>query len=146
MGDSGYACRRYLLTPLLNPISNAKQAYNRAHIAARNCIERTNGVLKRRFPALKYGMRLKTENVLPVIVAAVVLHNIATVMQDDHPPDDKELDSFLADKRRCGMQVDYDAVEVAPPCSRAQTGAAGTRRAVSDGMSDFALCKCAIVH
>ena len=31
VGDSGYACRRYLLTPLLSPISNAEQAYNRAH-------------------------------------------------------------------------------------------------------------------
>ena len=133
VGDSGYACRRYLLTPLLNPVSNAEQAYNRAQTSARNCIERTNGVLKRRFPALKYGMRLKTENVLSVIVAVVVLHNIATVMQDDQPPDDQELDSYLADKRRRGMQVDYDPVEVAAPRSSAQTGAAGTRRAVIDG-------------
>jgi len=134
VGDSGYACRRYLLTPLLNPVSNAEQAYNRAQTAARNCIERTNGVLKRRFPALKYGMRLKIENVLPVIVAVVVLHNIAVIMQDDEPPDDEQLDSYLAHKRRSGMQVDYDPVEVTPPSTNAQTGgAAGMRRAVIDG-------------
>ena len=54
-------------------------------------------------------------------------------MQDDQPPDDQELDSYLADKRRRGMQVDYDPVEVAAPRSSTQTGAAGTRRAVIDG-------------
>ena len=133
VGDSGYACRRYLLTPLLNPATNADQSYNRAQTAARNCIERANGMLKRRFPALKYGMRLKLDNVLPVIVATVVLHNIAVVMKDDEPPDDQQLDSFLAHKRSRGMQVDYDPVEVTPPHLSTQIGAAGMRRAVIDG-------------
>lgn len=133
VGDSGYACRRYLLTPLLNPVSNAEHAYNQAQTAARNCIERTNGMLKRRFPALKYGMRLKVENVLPVIVAAVILHNIAVILKDDDPPDDKQLDSFLAEKRRRGMRVDYDPVEVAPPTTAGQTGGTAMRGAIIDG-------------
>lgn len=134
VGDSGYACRRYLLTPLLNPASDSEEAYNRAQIAARNCIERTNGLLKRRFPALKYGMRLKLENVLPVIVATVVLHNIAVMVGDDDPPDDQQLDAFLVDKRRRGMQVDYDPVAVAPPPpAAAQTATTSLRRAIIDG-------------
>ena len=55
-------------------------------------------------------------------------------MQDDEPPDDEQLDSYLAHKRRSGMQVDYDPVEVTPPSTNAQTGgAAGMRRAVIDG-------------
>jgi nuclease HARBI1 len=58
VGDGGYPCRRYLLTPVCNPTTNAEKQYNAAQIKARNCIERTNGILKRRFPALKYGLRL----------------------------------------------------------------------------------------
>jgi len=53
VSDSGYTCHRYLLTPLLNPVSSAQQPYNRAQTAARNCIKQTNGVLKRWFPILK---------------------------------------------------------------------------------------------
>ena len=40
--DSGYACCRYLLTSLLNSISNVEQAYSRVQTAARNCFEYTN--------------------------------------------------------------------------------------------------------
>jgi len=54
VGDAGYSCRRYLLTPVTNPVSNAAKRYNTAHTAARICIERANGMIKRRFPALKY--------------------------------------------------------------------------------------------
>ena len=131
VGDSGYAC--FLLTPVVNPVSSAEQAYNSAHIAARNCIERTNGLLKRRFPALKYGMRLKLSNVLPVIVATAVLHNIAMLMKEEDPPEDEQLDTYLNDRRRQGMRVDYDPVEFVAPVLQGHTGAAGMRRAVIDG-------------
>jgi len=61
---------------------------NEAQISARNCIERANGILKRRFPALKYGLRLKLDKTLPVIVAAVVINNIALLAGDEIPPED----------------------------------------------------------
>jgi len=130
IGDGGYPCRRYLLTPLLNPATNAEKAYNAAHISARNCIERTNGVLKRRFPALKYGMRLTIEHTLPVIVATVVLHNIALVMGDGEPPEDEVLSSYVQRSRQDGIRVDYDAVDVCPPHVVGRTGATGMRQAV----------------
>jgi len=76
IGDSGYPCRRYLLTPLINPTTEVQKAYNVAQISARDSIERANGILKRRFPALKYGLRLSLKYTLPVIVATVVLNNI----------------------------------------------------------------------
>jgi len=57
IGDGGYPCRHYLLTPLIQPMTAAEKHYNAAQIKARNSIERTFGVLKRRFPALKYGLR-----------------------------------------------------------------------------------------
>lgn len=77
LGDSGYACRRYLLTPILNPTTRGEEMYNRAHIATRNPIERTFGIWKRRFPCLAFGLRFRQQTNLGVIVATAVLHNIA---------------------------------------------------------------------
>lgn len=129
VGDGGYACRRYLLTPLTNPATDAEKAYNAAQISARNCIERTNGRLKRRFPAVKYGIRLRSDHILPVIVATVVLHNIAAVLGDEEPPDDQQLDQFLADVRQKGLQTNYDPVRVGPPTATTATSSA-MRKAV----------------
>lgn len=130
IGDGGYACRPYMLTPLTNPITAAEQSYNAAHVCARNCIERTNGMLKRRFPCLKYGMRLNLDNTQAVIVATVVLHNIAIMTRDAEAEDDQELSDFINARRQRGLQVDYDPVEVGPPSGPVPAGSSGTRRAL----------------
>ncbi|KAB0804908.1 hypothetical protein PPYR_01878 [Photinus pyralis] len=101
LGDSGYGLKQYLLTPLLNPITRPQQLYNESHIRTRNCIERTNGVWKRRFPVLCYGLRCEMETGLTIIVATAVLHNIAINMRDDVPPppndiNAEELDYLIA--------------------------------------------------
>ncbi|KAJ8912434.1 hypothetical protein NQ315_006100, partial [Exocentrus adspersus] len=101
-GDSGYPLRSYLLTPLGNPGAPAEQLYNEAQIRTRNCIERTNGVLKRRFPALCYGLRCNLNNALSTIVATAVLHNVARRMHEDEAPppmgiNDEEL-NYLIDQ------------------------------------------------
>ncbi|CAB3241139.1 unnamed protein product [Arctia plantaginis] len=83
LGDSGYPCTPYLLTPLLNPNTPSEQSYNEAHIKTRNTIERCIGVWKRRFPILSLKMRLKLENMQSVIIATAVLHNIARTMNLD---------------------------------------------------------------
>lgn len=127
VGDGGYACRRYMLTPLANPTTTAEKAYNNAQVLARNCIERTNGILKRRFPALRYGMRLKLERTLEVIVATVVLHNIAVLVGDEEPDDDKELEA-LVDRRLTEQQNNND-VESDPPTEVGRT-ATGVRQAL----------------
>ncbi|VVD01894.1 unnamed protein product [Leptidea sinapis] len=82
LGDSGYPCLRYLLTPYLNPSTPSQEAYNRAHITTRNTMERCFGVLERSFPCLQIGMQLKTEKVLIVIVACVVIHNMSLELDD----------------------------------------------------------------
>lgn len=92
LGDSGYACKRHLLTPLLNPRNPAEEAYNTAHKATRNTIERSFGVWKRRFPCLSLGLRLKMETNLMVIVSCAVLHNLALSMNDEWPEDDADYD------------------------------------------------------
>lgn len=132
IGDGGYACRRYLMTPVVNPTTPAQTRYNAAHVAARNCIERANGILKRRFPALKYGMRLKLENILPVIVAAVVLNNIALMAGDEVPDDDEELSDFVERRRHQRQNVNYDPIEVGPPPTPAGQANAALRQALID--------------
>jgi len=77
LGDNGYPCKCYLLTPLLNPSSGEEHRYNRAHIKCRTTIERTFGIWKRMFPCLSFGLRLKVSTSLTVIVATAVLYNFA---------------------------------------------------------------------
>ncbi|XP_029442903.1 putative nuclease HARBI1 [Rhinatrema bivittatum] len=49
LGDGGYGCKSWLLTPLQSPRIAAEKRYNEAHGSTRNMIERTFGVLKGRF-------------------------------------------------------------------------------------------------
>lgn len=82
LGDGGYACTNYMLTPLTLPTTDAEHAYQNTQILMRNAIERLFGVLKRRFPALQNGLKIKVETTLQVIVACAVLHNICIMAND----------------------------------------------------------------
>lgn len=76
LGDSGYACKPYLLTPLLHPQNEQESRYNASHIRTRNTIERCFVVWKRRFAVLQH-LRTKLETSKKIIIATAVLHNIA---------------------------------------------------------------------
>ena len=52
LGKSGYPLRPWLLTPVINPTTEAAGKYNRGHIKTRNTVERSFGVLKSRFRCL----------------------------------------------------------------------------------------------
>ncbi|XP_052701843.1 putative nuclease HARBI1 [Crassostrea angulata] len=89
LGDSGYACGRYLVTPFLRPVNQAQQNYNAAHTRTRAVIERCFGWWKRRFMVLHGEIKCKPERVSKIIVACAVLHNIAldrkeTMAEDDN--------------------------------------------------------------
>lgn len=78
----------HLLTPYLNPSTHAQHKYNEAHIRTRNTVERQYGVLKRRFPVLAVGIRLKLKTAVNVILACSILHNICIIRKEQDPIND----------------------------------------------------------
>ncbi|KAG5864224.1 hypothetical protein JTB14_035283 [Gonioctena quinquepunctata] len=95
LGDSGYAQKNYLLTPVVDPLTRGQTLYNESHIRTRNTVERTIGNWKRRFPVLAYGLCIRLDTVLAIIPATAVLHNIAKDMHEPEPPIPQELDYLI---------------------------------------------------
>jgi len=87
VADSDYANSRNVVTPFINPQNAIEQLYNESIIRTRNPVERSYGVLKRRYPVLSLGLRLKLKTTQVVIVACCVLHNIACDNNDLDPPE-----------------------------------------------------------
>lgn len=77
LGDSAYALRSYVITPIINPRTAAETLFNESHIRTRTVIERCFGIWKRRFPALSIGLRCNIHLVQDIIVATAIIHNIA---------------------------------------------------------------------
>lgn len=59
LGDNGYPCLHYLLTPLLQPYTRVEVKYNDSHKNTRNILERVFGWWKRKFACLYYGLTVK---------------------------------------------------------------------------------------
>lgn len=87
VADSGYPNKNYIMTPLLNVSSPEENLYNESQIRTRNCVERSYGVWKRRFPILSLGIRLNFQKVQAVIVATAVLHNICCMNKEENLPE-----------------------------------------------------------
>ena len=77
LGDSGYPCKKFLMTPLLDPRTSSERRYNFAHISTRSTVERMFGVWKQRFRCLRTPIRTKMQNTLTIVVATACLHNYA---------------------------------------------------------------------
>ncbi|KAK0148980.1 putative nuclease HARBI1 [Merluccius polli] len=84
LGDRGYPCQPRLLTPYPDPEPGPQQNFNRAHCRTRARVEMTIGLLKARFQCLRH-LRVTPERACDIIVACVVLHNIATIRGEQHP-------------------------------------------------------------
>ena len=107
LGDSGYACSPYLMTPYFNPVTRKEELFNRAHKITRCIIERSFGVLKRRFHVLHSEVRMAPDRVCTIVVACCVLHNIAIFLGEPEPDDaDFEDDGCAAD-----LQTQYHGRE-----------------------------------
>lgn len=80
IGDSGYPLQPWLMTPILDAAPNTPAGrYTAAHCAARNCVERCNGVLKTRYRCIlgERLLRYDPEMAAYIILACAVLHNIS---------------------------------------------------------------------
>lgn len=88
LGDSGYPCKRFLMTPFLNPATAAEQRFNDSLCRTRVLVEQTFGVLKRRFQCLHHEMATSPPQAAMYVVACVVLHNIGIKRGDILSNDD----------------------------------------------------------
>ncbi|XP_071573951.1 putative nuclease HARBI1 [Temnothorax nylanderi] len=99
LGDSGYALRPWLLTPVINAEPNSSENhYNIAHRRIRSLIERTNGLLKMHFRCLlKHRvLHYKPDVASRIINSCVVLHNMC--IKENVPllcPEDYDFDFGL---------------------------------------------------
>lgn len=103
VGDSGYANTFYLATPYTgnnNEIAHNvhMQAYQASIIRTRNVVERQYGVMKRRFPALAYGLRVRTETAQKLISVVAMLHNICIERNEPEPPIDPGVEEILREE------------------------------------------------
>ncbi|XP_036973514.1 putative nuclease HARBI1 [Acanthopagrus latus] len=68
LGDKGYACESFLLTPLAEPQTPPQQAYDHVHSKTRARIEMTFGLLKSHFQCLHH-LRVSPDRACDVIAA-----------------------------------------------------------------------------
>ena len=84
LADSAYPISVNLLPPFKNPPERQHRRFNYLHSSTRMAIEKAYGVIKRRFPLLKFGLRFRTVvDSANCIVAAVILHNICLIHVDE---------------------------------------------------------------
>ena len=93
LGDSGYACQPFIMTPYSNPSTPAQAAYNNAHCKTRVKIEQTFGQWKCRFHVLHSEIRMAPEKVCLIIGACAILHNIAILLKE--PMEDGEVEDEM---------------------------------------------------
>ena len=112
LGDAAYPCRDWLIPPLPTEQELVQQKFNKAQRETRNLIERTFGVLKKRFYALQTGLRVRDMDFAgKLVICAVVLHNMCILHGDagddladlsgfDQPPPDPPATGEARDRRR----------------------------------------------
>ncbi|XP_060064182.1 putative nuclease HARBI1 [Ylistrum balloti] len=80
LGDSGYPCMTFLMTPYSHPSTPSHTKYNDALCKTRVKIEQTFGILKRKFACLSLGLRV--EPIKAATITLAVLHNIGIARND----------------------------------------------------------------
>ena len=82
IGDSGYALKNFLMTPYEHPRNRPQRRVNTTLKTCRSSVERAIGQLKRRFNCLQSGLRVQPDKACLYIVACVILHNIAKMLDE----------------------------------------------------------------
>lgn len=95
LGDSGYPLKNFLMTPLNNPRDRGEALFNESLIRTRNVVERTIGILKRRFPILSIGIRTNINLAQDIIITCAILHNIARLNNDMRFDDEYQIENEI---------------------------------------------------
>jgi hypothetical protein len=94
LGDGGYGCTTFLMTPYTVPNTLPQERFNNAQTKSRNPIERAFGATKRRFHCLHGELRYQPGRCCKIIIACFVLQNIARSRNlpdfDDEIPDNDQ--------------------------------------------------------
>ena len=105
LGDSGYPCTPFLITPYSQPQSPSQEQFNRAHKTTRCVIERSFGLLKHRFHILHSEIRMSPDRVCIITAGCFVLHNIAVSLREP------EVDCDNIDDADFDVQEQYQGPE-----------------------------------
>ncbi|XP_053546321.1 tumor necrosis factor receptor superfamily member 14 isoform X2 [Bombina bombina] len=122
IGDSGYPCRTWLLTPVPMPHTRGEIKFNESHRSTRSAIERTFGVLKMRFRVLDRSggaLQYSPEKCNDIILVACMLHNIAISQGnlEEECPNDPTDDTYIPQEiigrhtTRAGVQNRLEIIE-----------------------------------
>ena len=76
LGDSGYMCRPWLLTPYSNPATAMEKEFNRRQRKTRVMVECAIGRLKKTWNILHQEIRIDLDYVPNLIASCVILKNI----------------------------------------------------------------------
>jgi len=114
LGDVGFMLKAQVITPYrgvryhLKEYSqrgpqNARELFNHRHSSLRNVIEKTFGVLKKRFPIIASGTKThySVDTMTDIILACCILHNFLRRVDND--------DSLLEEVDHELMQGDIDS-------------------------------------
>jgi len=121
LGDAGYALKPYCLTPYhgvhyhlkefakgKDKPRNKEELFNLRHSSLRSAIERTFGIVKKRFPILKnmdctgYNIRIQSR----IVLCCFMVHNFIRVNQgyeDEYDVVEEEVDDWLD---ACSVDLD----------------------------------------
>ncbi|XP_063915611.1 putative nuclease HARBI1 [Zophobas morio] len=99
LGDSAYATRPWLMTPLhRNPGAENERRYNNAHKLTRKLVEDSYGILKEKCPCLNH-LRANPEKAARIVLACAILHNVAKIIgREDHYPNREEMNNDNPDE------------------------------------------------
>ncbi|CAG8712944.1 12447_t:CDS:2 [Rhizophagus irregularis] len=94
LGDAGYPCQNWLLTPYRDNgrLTQIQTYYNTKHSQTRISVEQAFGKLKSRFRCLINPIATSLETAILIVTTSCILHNICEEREEDMLDDDEYFD------------------------------------------------------